>query len=239
MKIALRLVLCLSCLLLYTAKTFSQQHLKSNDFPKVDSLANQQKPKEALVLIHNLNNQARKEGNTIMLIKSAMYRMMFQRYLEEDAVTQILIDLKEDVRIAKQPEKSVLQSLLAETYWKYYQQNRYRVFKRTAVQGNIGDDINTWSVEKITGITIKNLLLSLSERELLQNTKIGVLNNLLLGDTTTRYLRPTLYDLLAHRALDILMNTQIDLTKTADTGVDFSNPHLFNDYKALQQSTSL
>jgi len=235
MKIILRLVLFLISLLLFTAKSFSQQWPKNsnNDFIKVDSLANKAKPKEALAIINSLNTQARKDGNTVLLIKSAMYRMMFQSYLAEDALTKILIDLKEDIHGAKQPEKSVLQSLLAETYWRYYQQNRYRIFRRTEVQANIDNDINLWSAKKIADETVKTLLLSLSKKELLQDTKIGVLNNLLLGDTTTRSLRPTLYDLLAHRALDILMNTEVDLAKTADTGVDFTNPVLFGDYKTF------
>ncbi|MGY0038695.1 hypothetical protein [Pedobacter sp. NJ-S-72] len=231
MKIALRLVLCLTCLLLFAAKTFSQQHLKNNDFLKVDSLANKQKPKEALALINSLNKQARKEGNTILLIKSAMYRTMFQSYLEEDAFTKILVDLRDDIHAAKQPEKSVLQSLLAETYWEFYQQNRYKIYQRTKVQTNIGNDINTWSIGKITDEIVKTLISSLSEKKLLQDTKIGDLNNVLLGDTSTRYLRPSLYDLLAHRALKILTNSQIDLAKTTDDGFDLNNPQLFADHK--------
>lgn len=235
MKIALRLALYFTVLLFIPVKTFSQQQLKTSDkdFAKVDSLAAQQKPKEALALINNINKQARASSNTALLIKSVMYRIMFRSYLEEDGYIKVLADLKEDVSVAKQPEKSVLQSLLAETYWNFYQENRYKFFKRTTVQDNIGDDINTWSIQQIINETVKNLLLSLSEKELLQNTKVSLLNNILLGDTSTRYLRPTLYDLLAHRALDIFMNSEIDLTKSGDDGVDFNDPRLSGDYKTF------
>ncbi|RAJ20858.1 alpha-2-macroglobulin family protein [Pedobacter cryoconitis] len=235
MKIALRLTLCFAILLFFPVRTFSQQLLKASDkdFAKVDSLANQQKPIEALALINNINKQARAHGNTTLLIKSAMYRIMFHGYLEEDGFIKVLTDLKEDVRVARQPEKSVLQSLLAETYWNFYQRNRYKFFQRTTVQNNSNDDVNTWSIQQITKETVKNLLWSLSEKQQLQNTKVGLLNNLLLGDTSTRYLRPTLYDLLAHRALDILMNSEIELTKSGDDGVDFSDPRLSGDYKTF------
>lgn len=235
MKIALRLTLYFTVLLLFPVKSFAQQQLKINnkDFAKVDSLANQQKPKEALAIINSINKQARAQHNTTLLIKSAMYRIMFQGYLEEDAFTKVLNDLREDVSEAKQPEKSVLQSLLAETYWNFYQQNRYKIFRRTTVQQDSSKNINTWSIQRITAETVKNLVASVSEKELLQKNKVGLLNNLLLGDTSTRYLRPTLYDLLAHRALNILMNSETDLTKPDDDGVDFNDPRLLGDYSAF------
>ncbi|MBB6501334.1 alpha-2-macroglobulin family protein [Pedobacter cryoconitis] len=221
MKTAL---LCFICLL-FTIKTFSQQRAKNRDvdFAKVDSLANDAKPKEALALINSLNRKARAEGNTVLLIKSVMYRTLFQSYLEENALPKILTDLKADIQVAKQPEKSVLLSLQAETYWTYYQQNRYRIYQRTEVQADTGADIRTWSPKKITDEITKSLLSSLSEKELLQNTKVGILNNILLGDTSTRYLRPTLYDLLAHRAMDILVNTELDLSNADDEEVDSSS----------------
>ncbi|WP_052496351.1 alpha-2-macroglobulin family protein [Pedobacter lusitanus] len=235
MKIVIRLALCVTCILFFTAKTFSQKHLKTSDpsFFKVDSLAGKEKPREALSLINSINERARKDGNTTLLIKSAMYRIMFQGYLEEAAFTSILKDLKEDIRLARQPEKSVLQSLLAETYWEYFQQNRYKIYQRTQVEGNIGDDIQTWSIKKITGEVVRQLLFSMAEKELLQNTKVGVLNEILLGDTTTRYLRPALYDLLAHRALKILSNSQLGLADIRDDQADFNDPRFFSEYKTF------
>ena len=235
MKITIRFALLVACFALVSVKAFSQQHTVKNyekDFNKVDSLANKAQPEAALTLINTLNSRARAEGNTTMLVKSVIYRMLFQSYLEEDAFSKILADLKQDVNLASQPEKSVLQSLLAETYWKYYQQNRYQIIQRTTAEANIGDDIRTWSIQKITNETVKTFLASVSEIELLQNSKVGVLNTVLLGDTTTRYLRPTLYDLLAHRALDVFMSTQIDISHI-DNAIDFSSPHWFTDYKTF------
>lgn len=64
----------------------------------------------------------------------------------------------------------------------------------------------------MTAEIFTTFLASLKEKDLLQETKLGVLNEVLSGDTATRHLRPSLYDLLAHRVIDVFMNTQINNT---------------------------
>ncbi|WP_316785283.1 alpha-2-macroglobulin family protein [Pedobacter frigiditerrae] len=232
MKMLLRFSVLLIFSILFNFSGFSQQYT-IDDFYKVDSIATKAKPKDALALIEKMNDQARADGNTPLLIKSVIYKMMFQSYLEENAFDKILIDLRKDISLAKQPEKSILQSLLAETYWKFYQQNQWKISQRTNVSANIGDDINTWSVQKLTDEIIKNFLYSLQEVRLLQNTKVDFLDKVLAGDKYNRSFRPTLYDLLAHRALDIFINTQINVTQADDENIDFTDPTWYADQQTF------
>lgn len=223
MKLTLRLSLFLAFTIVLSLHANAQKYT-FDDFNKIDSLAQEGQPKKALELVNKINEQARSQNNAALLIKSVVYRMLFQSYLEEDAFDKILVGLKKDIDLAKQPEKSILQSLLAETYWRYYQQNQYRIADRTNVQGNIGDDIKTWPIAKITNETVKYFLLSLEQQQLLQNTKLDKYDEILSGDKYTRSFRPTLYDLLAHRAIDVFINTQLDLIQVNDESIDFSNP---------------
>ncbi|MFC3562056.1 alpha-2-macroglobulin family protein [Pedobacter jamesrossensis] len=215
----------------YTFNSNAQQNqyfLK--EFKRVDSLASKAEPKAALSLINMLNNKARLQNNSEMLVKSVVYRMLFQSYLEENQFVKIIKDLQQDVSLAKQPAKSILQSLLAESYWKYYQKNRYQFAQRTKVLGYKSTDISTWSLPKITEETIKNYIASLAETNLLQNIESGKMKDILIGDSSTRYLRPTLYDILAHRAIDVFVNTQIEIANN-DNSIDFSKNELFLDFK--------
>ena len=229
MNISLRI----SALFLFTflfAFSVSAQHKYTlADFYRVDSLANQAKPKDALTLIEKINQAAQKENNAPLLIKSVIYRMMFQSYLEENAFDKILVNLRTDISNAKQPEKSILQSLLAEMYWNYLQQNRWQIGSRTQVQGDIGNDIKTWSIKKLNEETIKYYLLSLKEAKILQQTKVDVLDAVLAGDKNNRNYRPTLYDLLAHRAIDVFSNTQINLTQYDDDAIDMNDAAWFGN----------
>lgn len=233
MKVTLRISFLLLCFVSIAQSAFSQQPTANNymkEFDKIDSLASIAQANKALPILEKLMKQARTEENAPMLVKSVMYRMLFQSYLKDDAFEEILNDLRSDIKIAKQPEKSILQSLLAEMYWKYYQQNNYRIAKRTMVETKLSDEIGTWSVRQITNEAAKTYLSSLSEVGLLQNIKVGVFNEILTGDSSNRDLRPSLYDLLAHRALDVFMNPQIDITNTDMEGINFDDPIWFADH---------
>jgi tetratricopeptide (TPR) repeat protein len=236
MKVTLRISFLLLCFVSISQSLFSQQPTANNymkEFDKIDSLASIAQANKALPILEKLMKQARTEGNSSMLVKSVMYRMLFQSYLKDNAFEEILNDLRNDIKQAKQPEKSILQSLLAEMYWKYYQQNSYRIAKRTNVETKLSDEIGTWSIRQITNETAKNYLNSLSEANLLQKIKVGVFNEILIGDSSNRDLRPSLYDLLAHRALDVFMNPQIDITNTDMEGINFDDPIWFADHKTF------
>lgn len=232
MNISLRISSLLLFTFLFSFDVAAQHKYTLADFSKVDSIANQAKPKDALALIKKINQQARQTHNLPLLVKSVIYRMMFQSYLEENAFDQILVDLREDINTAKQPERSILQSLLAETYWNYLQQNRWQISQRTQVQGDIGDNIKTWSIKKLNDETVKYYSLSLKEHQILQQIKVDTLDAVLAGDKTYRSFRPTLYDLLAHRAIDVLSNTQIGLTQY-DQLIDMGNVNWFGDRKTF------
>ena len=97
MRIIFRFTLLIIGFTLFNNGIYAQQTNFKNytlAFEKVDSLANQAQPKAALTLINNINEQARLQNNTAMLVKSVIYRMLFQSYLEEDAFSKILTNLK-------------------------------------------------------------------------------------------------------------------------------------------------
>jgi uncharacterized protein YfaS (alpha-2-macroglobulin family) len=227
MNLSLRFSALFLFIFLLSFNAFAQQKYTLNDFDKVDSIANLPQPKDALALVEKISEHAHQTHNAPLLIKSVIYRMMFQSYLEENAFDKILIDLRKDISNAKQPEKSILQSLLAETYWNYLQQNHWQINQRTLVQGYIGDDIKTWSIKKLNDETVKYYLLSLKESQLLQQIKVDTLDAVLAGDKKYRSFRPSLYDLLAHRAIDVFSNTQIGLTQYDDELIDMGDVGLF------------
>jgi uncharacterized protein YfaS (alpha-2-macroglobulin family) len=219
----LRLFVPVLCFLLLQV-TVSAQRYGMDDFYKIDSIALQAKPKEALALADKIYMQAKIDGNSPLFIKAVTYKMLFTSYLEEDAFDKVLAILRKDITTAKQPEKSVLQSLLADTYKKYLDANWYKIAKRTYVEELKDDHIEVWSVRKITEEILKNYLASIQEANLLQQTKIDHYDQVLIGEKSTRFLRPTLYDLLAHRAIDALIDTRINLQQVTPSSIDFNDP---------------
>ncbi|WP_256010443.1 alpha-2-macroglobulin family protein [Desertivirga xinjiangensis] len=179
---------------------------------KIDSLAIKGLPKSALAEIGKLEDLARREKNTPLQIKATIYRITFMSYLEETALESIIARLKTDINLTAYPVRPVLESLLGELYWRYYQNNRYQFSKRSILE-KPDDDFTRWDLKTIIREVSVLYKASLKETEKLQRTPLEALEGVLIGDTTTRYLRPTLYDLLAHRALDFFLHEEADLLK--------------------------
>ncbi|RYG13644.1 MAG: hypothetical protein EOO07_17475, partial [Chitinophagaceae bacterium] len=225
----------------FSQDAFAQQYSEQS-FNKVDSLANQAKPKAALALINDIYNYSNTHKNATLAVKAAIYRMLFQSYLEEDAIDTIVKNLRIDIEKAQQPQKSILQSILANTYWSYYQQNQYKISQRTDIAGNVNNDIKTWSIPQLNREISRVFFLSLKEQQLLQKTKIDAISMLLEGDDENTVYRPTLYDLLAHRAIEVFTSSRYNMVSIPEDNSILNNL-LVNDeefvkYQIPSDSTS-
>ncbi|QTE37435.1 alpha-2-macroglobulin family protein [Mucilaginibacter gossypii] len=179
---------------------------------RIDSLAAVGLPKSALKEVDKLDKLAHDESNAPQQIHAVIYRMTFQSYIEENALVVIITRLKADIDKAKYPAKPVLQSMLAEMYWHYYQENRYNYNQRSRLE-TPGDDYTKWDLQTIISETSKQYRLSLADVKQLQATPIGTLDGVLKGDKSIRYLRPTLYDLLAQRAFEFFLADEPEIIK--------------------------
>ncbi|MBE7176581.1 MAG: carboxypeptidase-like regulatory domain-containing protein, partial [Mucilaginibacter polytrichastri] len=196
---------------------FSQHVFAQADYRKtekaIDSLAAIGLPKSALRKVDELDALARKNGDAARQIKAAVYRMNFQSYMEEDAFEAIITRLKMDSEKASFPVKPVLQSILAESYHKYYEQNRYRIYQRSQTTDTAGNDFKSWDTKALLTETGRLYAASIGDADRLRNTPVDILDGALQGDTATRYLRPTLYDLLAQRALNFYLANETEIAK--------------------------
>jgi len=218
-------VLLVCCLLFLTQQLSAQQKIYEQLINRIDSLSAAGLPKSALKDVDKLDALSRQNHNTTQQICAAVYRMNLQTYLEENALVAIINRLKLDIKQADFPVKPVLQSVLAEIFWNYYQQNRYQFAKRTALE-KPDVDFTRWDLKTIIREVGNLYRQSLQNAQQEQNTSVAVLEGVLQGDKSTRYLRPTLYDLLVHRALDFYLAEEPDLPKPK-LPFSLNDPRLF------------
>ncbi len=192
---------------------------------RIDSLTAAGLPKSALKEVDQLDALARKNQNATQQIRAAVYRMNLQTYLEENALVAIINRLKLDIKQAAFPVKPVLQSVLAEVYWNYYQQNCYQFAQRTTLE-KPDADFTRWDLKTVIREVGNLYKQSLQNAQQEQNTSVAVLEGVLQGDKSTRYLRPTLYDLLLHRALDFYLGEEPELPKPR-LAFSLNDPRLF------------
>ncbi|MEP6728532.1 MAG: MG2 domain-containing protein, partial [Bacteroidota bacterium] len=96
----------------------------------------------------------------------------------------------------------------------YFQQQRYQLYNRTKTSNFKKEDIATWGAEDFHKKITELYLASLQNERSLQQTKLDGFDPIIVKGST-RYLRPTLYDLLANRALEYFKNTERDITRPA------------------------
>jgi len=185
------------------------------EWKKVDSLAKKGLNKSALDVVNGIYDKAKAENNASQFVKAIIHRMKFEQQMEEYSLVKALNKLNEEAKEAKFPVKPVLHSIIAECYWNYYQNNRWTFYNRTPTTNFENSDITTWDLKTIFDQVIKNYQLSLSATDSLKRTPLNIYDDVLIKYSNSRKFRPTLYDFLAHRAVDFYMNEEPDITHPA------------------------
>ncbi|MEO7834855.1 MAG: alpha-2-macroglobulin, partial [Ginsengibacter sp.] len=179
---------------------------------KVESFQKKGLTKSALQEVEIIYNDAKKDNNDAQIIKTLLFKINLQQNIEEDASVKSIDSLQQEIRMAKEPEKSILQSITAQMYWNYFQQNRYKIYQRTNTINFDKKDIVTWTSDELHQKIAELYLASLKNETLLQHTKLEPYEAIILKGNV-RNLQPTLFDLLAHRALDYFKNDERDITR--------------------------
>lgn len=192
---------------------------------RVDSLEAEGLPASALEHVDNILALARAESNEPQLLKALMYRSKFVATLNEDGANRIVDELRVELDRADGEARSILQSIFGEFLWRYYQANRHRYLDRTAVAGPPDtDDISTWDGRRIVAAALDQLVKSVADVDALASVSVERFAVLLLQNgRRDRDVRPTLFDFLAHRALDVFANSESGLTEPGRP-FDFSDP---------------
>lgn len=199
----------------------------------VDSLENQGLPESALKAVETIYTFAKTDKNDEQLIKAVIYKAKYINMVQEDAQVKAINLFAQETELATGVTKSIFQNLLAEIYWSYYQNNRWKFSGRSTTVDFKNDDISTWDVKSLHQKTYDLYVASIQNREELKKVKINKYSAILIeGDAYGKMLRPTVYDFLAHRTLDFLMNDEAYITEPAYS-FKMDNPVLFGSNKAF------
>lgn len=182
---------------------------------QVDSLQNIGLYKSANDVVSIIFDSAQKEENTPQTVKALIHKMKFNSYLQEDDFVLALNDLDELAQKTTFPLKQIIHSIAGESYWSYYQENRWRFYNRTQTVNFENKDVRTWDLAQITKHVHAHYNASISNKDSLQHTSIIDFKDILIRYEESDEQRPTLYDFLAHRALSFFENTESELVQPA------------------------
>lgn len=208
-----------------------------NDFSaqwkQVDSLANEGLPKSALQIVEQIYEAAKATDNYPQLVKSLIRYNSFSIELEENGVLNAVNRFESEIQQADFPVKPILQSLQAQLFQSYANMNRWEISNRTDILDQTPEDISTWSLDQLLRKASNLYWQSVQDKEQLAKIKIKNFNAITTNPQNTskavsedpELFRPTLFDLLANRAIRFFQNDQSFINK--------ANDQFFIDDKAI------
>ncbi|MEO8861250.1 MAG: MG2 domain-containing protein, partial [Ginsengibacter sp.] len=205
----------LMLLFFYSASTVYGQKATSDykeQWSQVDALVLKGLTKSAVNAVDKIYAISKRQKNDPQIIKALLYKFKLQQNIEEDSDVKSIDSIEMEINKAKEPARSIMESIAAQMYWNYFQQNRYKIYNRTNTQSFNKKDIATWTADDLHAKITDLYLASTKDKDILQKQKLESFDAIIINGNA-RYLRPTLYDLLAHRALDYFKSDERDITR--------------------------
>lgn len=190
----------------------NSQKFYDSAWQKVEVFQKQGLPLSAKEEVLKIYAQSKKEGNQAQLIKALVYQCNLSVNLKEHYQVTNIQFLEAEAQNASEPAKSILYSLTADLYWSYFQNQRWKIYNRTNTVNFKKDDIETWTITDFHQKIGQLFLLSIQNENALKQVSLDQYEPIIISGNT-RKLRPTLFDLLAHRALDYFKNDERDIAR--------------------------
>lgn len=197
-------MLILSFTLLFMHKNAFSQQLSGyeKDWEKVASLEKQGLYRQAWNEVNSIYTTAVKRHDDQQQIKALIYQLKYRERIEENATVNNIQEVDSLAKNTQGIPKAILQNMLAEMYYWYVQSKRYQLYNRITSSAEKENDITTWSLTHFYNEIASLYKASLSNEADLKKIRLSSLEIIVDTGKNTVKLWPTLYDLLAHRALN-------------------------------------
>jgi hypothetical protein len=200
---------------------------------KVENLEIEGLHKSALKIIDDISARAKKDKNTPQSIKTMLYKSKYALVLEEDSQLNIINDFKTKIAESDFPTKNILENILANLYWQYFNQHRWQSYSRTETSEKVDtEDFRTWDLQTLFNEIDTYFQKSLQNGLMLQQEALKKYDVLLDEQKDSKVYRPTLYDFLSHNALEFYKTNETHITKPAYK-FTIDNPEFLTDAESF------
>lgn len=174
----------------------------AREWKEVDAAVGKGLPKTAIAKLDPLIDTAIRDQSYAAAIRATAMKISLQGAIEGNKPEEKVVRMRAAITNAPAEMRTVLEAILANWYWHYYQQNRWRFLQRTQTSEAPGDDFTTWDLKRILGAIDSQFQKALSDADTLKKTPIAAYDDLLEKGSMPDTCRPTLYDFIAFNALE-------------------------------------
>ena len=192
----------------------AQNDLMKQRWDKIDSYLNDGLPKSALTDLNKIYSEAKEKKDADNQIKALIYIMRCNDMSEEDAFEKDIAFIRKEITTSAFPVNAVLQSMLGEMYWQYFQRMRYN--SDISASTTIDDtDIQTWDQKTILEAAINAYRASLKDKDQLLKYQTDALTEVIYKSSNHLF-TTNLYDFLGKKALSFFRSSESDVSRPAE-----------------------
>ncbi|MFC3198403.1 alpha-2-macroglobulin [Parapedobacter deserti] len=199
--------------------TLAQKSEKDDPFRQewhqIDSLISKGLPQSAAKIGRKILEEATRRKDAPNTIRARLLLMSVEEANDGNTATHSIQQADSMIQVSTGAEKALWQSITAELYWQYFQQNRWTIFDRTPLAAEPPADIATWDAATFITKASELYQASILNSELLKAIPVERYTPLVIEGKNTRHLRPTLYDFLAFRAIEFFQHDEKDVIRPA------------------------
>ncbi|AHF14131.1 alpha-2-macroglobulin [Niabella soli DSM 19437] len=202
--------------ILFTCMKSNAQSVKNYeaDWKVVMDTIEKGQNRSATAIVKKIYAKAKADRQEAQVIKALLYMNYLQESNNENSELKGISSIETEIKESSEVVTALLKSYQASIYQQYFNWNRHKFYNRTNTVNFEKTDPETWTADDFTKVISNLYLESVAPEKLLQQTRLEPYDALITKGNV-RNLRPTLYDLLAFRALDYFKNPERTITQPA------------------------
>lgn len=186
------------------------------EWKKVEDAINKGLPKTAIEALEPIIQGAMKDKAYGEVAKAVCRKIVLEGNIQGNKPEEKITRLQAEIAKAPAELKPVYHAIQATWYWHYFQQNRWRFMRRTATAAEPGKDFTTWDLPRIFAEIDKEFTAALAAADTLKKIPVSTFDDLLQKGTVSDAHRPTMYDFIAHEALNFYTSGEQAAAKPQD-----------------------
>ena len=183
---------------------------------KVQEARDKGLPKTAIEELKPIIADALQNKRYAEAIKAICTKIAFEGNIQGNKPEEKITRLEAELAAAPAEMKPMMQAVLADWYWHYFQQNRWRFQQRTQTAEAPGKDFTTWDLPRILAEIDRQFTAALANEKELKATPVAHYDDLLDKGSVPDAYRPTVFDFLAHEALEFYQAGEQGAAKAED-----------------------
>ncbi|WP_367872288.1 alpha-2-macroglobulin [Luteolibacter sp. Populi] len=193
------------------------------EWKKVAEAREKDQPKTMVELLTGIEKAAFADGAWAEGTRALASRIATEAQIEGNAFP--IKNLEAAIETAPEQARPVLRALSARWLAGYYRSNQWRFMQRSSTDAPVRDDFESWDLARILTEIDTRMQRSLTDAEALKKVPAMDFAELLTGTDLGDALRPTMYDFVAHAALEFYSAEEVAVSRpVADFAIAADSP---------------